>query len=82
MGFLCFVLATLAFSTLPPEAAPAVLVLAAIDLALLYLLLRGLTWRERWRWLCKVVGYIIALPATIILVLLLVSGLLSAALDV
>lgn len=60
VGFLCFVLATLAFSTLSPEVAPGVLVMAAIDLALLYLLMRRLTWRERWRELCKGIGYIIS----------------------
>jgi len=81
VGILCFILATLAFSTLPPEALPSVLVMATIDVALLYLLTRGLTWGERWRGLCKGVGYVIVFPATIILVLLLVSGLLSSVLD-
>jgi len=81
VGILCFILATLAFSTLPPEALPSVLVMATIDVALLYLLTRGLTWGERWRGLCKRVGYVIVFPATIILVLLLVSGLLSSVLD-
>ncbi len=66
----------------PPKALPGTLVLAAIDLALLYLLMRGLRWSERWRGLCKRAGYIIVLPATIILVLHLGSGILSVALDV
>jgi len=48
VGILCFILATLAFSTPPPEALPSVLVMTTIDVALLYLLTRGLTWGERW----------------------------------
>jgi len=46
LRILCFILVTLAFSTLPPEALPIVLVIATIDVALLYLLTRGLTWGE------------------------------------
>jgi len=78
---LCFILATLAFSTLPPEALPSVLVMATIEVAPLYLLTRGLTWGERWYGLCKVFGYVIVFPATIILVLLLATDLLNSVLD-
>jgi hypothetical protein len=46
VGILCFILATLVFSTLPPKALPGVLVMGTIDVALLYLLTRGLTWGE------------------------------------
>lgn len=81
VGILCFILATLAFSTLPLEALPSVLVMVMIDVALLYLLTRELTWGERWRGLCKGIGYVIVFPATIILILLFVTGLFNSVLD-
>ncbi len=65
----------------PPEALPGVLVMGTIDVALLYLLTRGLTWGERSRGLCKEIGYVTVFPATIVLILLLVTGLLNSVLD-